>query len=75
MKKMLLLLALLSLTNCSLNKDSNYWNEDSIKNIENQKRLTKILKNTDDIVGMTLEDYEIYIDEYTKKSKYPDISK
>jgi hypothetical protein len=24
---------------------------------------------------MTLEEYEIYIDDYTKKSKYPDISK
>jgi hypothetical protein len=23
---------------------------------------------------MTLEEYEIYIDDYTKKSKYPDIS-
>ncbi len=25
--------------------------------------------------SMTLEEYEIYIDDYTKKSKYPDISK
>jgi hypothetical protein len=23
---------------------------------------------------MTLQEYEIYIDDYTKKSKYPDIS-
>jgi hypothetical protein len=23
---------------------------------------------------MTLKEYEIYIDDYTKKSKYPDIS-
>jgi hypothetical protein len=24
---------------------------------------------------MTMEEYELYIEEYTKKSKYPDISK
>jgi hypothetical protein len=24
---------------------------------------------------MTTEEYEIYIDDYTKKSKYPDINK
>ena len=44
-----------------------------IKN--NQKKLNQILKKSDDITSMTLEEYEIYIDDYTKKSKYPDISK
>ena len=39
-----------------------------------KKNLSKILKKTDDITTMTLEEYEIYIDDYTKKSKYPDIS-
>ena len=29
----------------------------------------------DDITTMTPEEYEIYIDEHIKKSKYPDISK
>ena len=39
-----------------------------------KKKLSKILKKTDDITTMTLEEYEIYIDDYTKKSKYPDIN-
>ena len=39
-----------------------------------KKKLSKVLKKTDDITTMTLEEYEIYIDDYTKKSKYPDIS-
>ena len=63
------------LSNCSLNTDSKYWTEDVEKRKENQKKLSKILKKTDDITSMTLEEYEIYIDDYTKKSKYPDISK
>ena len=75
MKKFFLFLGMLSFYNCSLDKDSSYWNEDSIKNEEIQKRLSKILEKTDDITKMTVKEYEIYIDDYTKKSKYPDISK
>jgi len=62
------------LSNCSLNKDSKYWTEDVEKREENQKKLSKILKKTDDITTMTLDEYKIYIDDHTKKSKYPDIS-
>ena len=75
MKNFFLFLGILSFYNCSLDKDSSYWNEDSIKNKENKKRLSKILEKTDDITKMTMKEYEIYIDDYTKKSKYPDISK
>ena len=66
---------LIFLSNCSLNKDSQYWTENSIESKTNQKKLNEILKKADDITSMTLEEYEIYIDDYTKKSKYPDISK
>ena len=75
MKKIFLFIGILLFYNCSLDRDSSYWNEDSIKNKENQKKLSKILEKTDDIRKMTLEEYEIYIDDYTKKSKYLDISK
>ena len=34
-----------------------------------------ILKKAGDIRNMSPEEYEIYIDAYSKKSKYPDISK
>ena len=62
------------LSNCSLNKDSKFWTEDVEKRKENEEKLSKILKKTDDITTMTLEEYKIYIDAHTKKSKYPDIS-
>ena len=61
------------LSNCSLNTDSKYWTEDVEKRKENQKKLSKILKKTDDITTMTLEEYKIYIDDNTKKSKYTNI--
>ena len=69
------LLICLIFSNCSLNKDSQYWTESSIKSKVNQKMLNKILKKADDITNMTFKEYEIYIDDYSKKSKYPDISK
>ena len=74
MKLIFILTLLLLLNNCSLNQDSKYWTEDFEKRKETKKKLSKILKKNDDITTMTLEEYEIYIDDYTKKSKYPDIS-
>ncbi|MDA9695039.1 hypothetical protein N9U24_01150 [Candidatus Pelagibacter sp.] len=75
MKKFIIIFFSLILVNCSLNKDSQYWTENSIESESNPKKLKEILKKSDDITSMTLEEYKIYIDDYTKKSKYPDISK
>ena len=74
MRLILTLFLLLLLNNCSLNKDSKYWTEDVVKKNENQKKFTNILKKSEDITSMTFEEYEIYIDDYKKKSKYPDIN-
>ncbi len=74
MKLTIILIIFLFLNNCSLNKDSKYWTEDLDKRNKDQKKLSKILKKSEDITTMTLEEYKIYIDDYTKKSKYPDIS-
>ncbi len=74
MKFFIILFFFLFFNNCSLNKDSNYWTEDVKKRKVDQKKLTEILKKTDDITTMTQEEYDIYIDDYTKKSKYPNIN-
>ena len=75
MKFVFIFLIILLLNNCSLNKDSKYWTEDVVKKSEDQKKLSEVLKKSEDITNMTYEEYEIYIDDYTKKSKYPDINK
>ena len=75
-KKQLKILIIIKLMkNCSFNKDSQFWTEETKKNEADKKKLSKNLKNKVDITTMTIEEYEIYIDDYTKKSKYPDISK
>ena len=75
MKFTLILSLLFILSNCSLNTDSKYWKEDVEKRKKTQKKLSEILKKSNDITTMAIEEYKIYIDDYTKKSKYPDISK
>ncbi len=75
MRLIFCLFSLLFISNCSLNKDSHYWTEDSIKKKDEQINLSKILKKSKNITSMTLDEYKIYIEDYTKKSKYPDISK
>ena len=75
MKLVFIFFIILFLNNCSLNKDSKYWTEDAVENVEDQKKISEVLKKSEDITNMTNEEYEIYIDDYTKKSKYPDISK
>ena len=74
MKLVFILFILLVLNNCSLNKDSKYWSEDVIKKSEDPKKLSKVLKKSEDITNMSYDEYKIYIDDYTKKSKYPDIN-
>ena len=74
MKLILIFSIILIFNNCSLNKDSKYWNENVVKKSEEQKKLSDVLKKSEDITNMTFQEYEIYIDDYTKKSKYPDIS-
>ena len=75
MRLILILLLILFLNNCSLNTDSQYWTEDTIKKKGEQKKLSEILEKSKDITTMTLEEYKIYIEDYTKKSNYPDITK
>ena len=74
MKLVFIFFIVLFLTNCSLNKDSKYWTEDVVKKNEDQKKLSEVLKKSEDITNMTYDEYKIYIDDYTKKSKYPDIN-
>ena len=61
--------------NCSLNKESKYWTNDTYKKKSNEmKNIQMISKKLDDITKMTQNEYKIYIENHTNKSKYPDLS-
>ncbi len=75
MKKTNLILILIIFQSCSFNNDSAYWNEHNKKKVKEQKNLAKITKRSKDITLMSLDEYKIYIDDYIKKSKYPDIAR
>ena len=74
MKIFLHLILFIFIINCSLNSESKYWTEDTIKKKTENKRLIKIIGKSNDIRSMTVDEYEVYIDDYIKKSKYPDIN-
>ena len=73
MNRLLFIAIFIFLNACSFNTDSKYWNEKSDKKNDNNK-LTEIIKKSNDIRLMTIEEYEIYINNYIKKSKFPDIN-
>lgn len=63
------------LSSCSLNKNSNFWTEESIKKNKFKNKLETILSKSNDLISLSFEEYKIFINEYSKKSKYPDINK
>ena len=74
MNRLLFIALFIFLNACSFNIDSKYWNEKSDKKNVN-KKLTEIIKKSNDIRLMTIDEYETYINNYIKKSKFPDINK
>ncbi len=56
MRKFIIIFFSLILANCSLNKDSQYWTENSIESKTNQKKLNQILKKSDDITSMNFKE-------------------
>ena len=75
MKYLNLILVSIFFQSCSYDLNTKYWNEHNEIKIVDQKRLLKIINKSNDIVSMTVDEYKIYIDDYVKKSKFPDISK
>ena len=79
MKYFLIFFIFISGCSFSPTTDSDYWTEGSvekrIKKNDYKKKIPEILKKSKDIRAMTLKEYEIYLDSYTNKSKYPNLSK
>ncbi len=62
------------LNNCSFNKNSKFWNENSIEEVKVKEKLEKINIKSKNLMSLTFDEYKIFIDEYSKKSKYPNIN-
>ena len=75
MKFLLIAILFFFVSNCSLNSDSKYWTESVKKNILNQKKNELIKLKSKNITSMTMEEYELYLEGFTKNSKYPDLKK
>lgn len=74
MRFMFFLTFLLLITNCSSNK--NFQSLNKKKQEKNKSaELSKVLEKKYDITKMTFEEYKIYLDDYTKINKYPNLNK
>ena len=72
--KYFLILLILILSACSLDKKSVYWNEDPLKKSVENKKLSTILQKTSDFKTMTFEEFNIFLKDYSDKADYPDIN-
>ena len=75
MKILIFFLFYLMISNCSLNKDSEFWTEDNVKKKSDSEKFIKIIKKSNDIRLMSVDEYKIYMDDYIKRSKYPTLNK
>ena len=75
MKYLNLILIIIFFQSCNYDFNSKFWNEYNEKKIIDQKKMSKIIDKSNDIRSMTMNEYKIYIDDYIRKNKYPDISK
>ena len=72
--KYLSIILILIVTSCSLNKDSTYWNEDSFKNSIQSNKPSKISNINTNFRTMTFEEFDFFLQDYSKKADYPEIN-
>lgn len=70
------LVLIIGLSNCSLNNNANFWTEtNKVTKNKNQILMKKIEQKSSNIMSLTEEEFRIFLEDYAKKSNYPDISK
>ncbi len=74
MKRSFLFFLIIFLYNCSFSDNSKFWTDDVIKKKAYKKKLKEISNKSKNIMLLTFNEYEIYINEYGKNSKYPNIN-
>ena len=72
--KYFLLPIIIFLTSCSLNKNSAYWSQDSLKKSTDDKKLSKIINKSADFKSMTFDEFNLFLKDYSNKAEYPDIN-
>tara|TARA_Y100000816_G_scaffold288230_1_gene272416 strand:+ start:2029 stop:2256 length:228 start_codon:yes stop_codon:yes gene_type:complete len=75
MKLINYIIILFLFSNCSFNNNSSFWTDNNKKNLSLKDGFNEILIKSNNVMKMNFEEYKIYIEDYKKKSKYPDISK
>ena len=73
MKFFFALLYLLYLSGCSLNSNSKYWTEENNNNSLIKSNSIQEKFNDKNLTSLSIEEFEIYIENYAKNNPYPNI--
>ncbi|MDC6468758.1 hypothetical protein PQZ45_01795 [Candidatus Pelagibacter sp.] len=72
--KYLSIMLIFILTSCSLNKDSTYWNVDSFNDSIKSSKPSEISNKNTNFSTMTFEEFDFFLQDYSKKTDYPEIN-
>jgi len=62
------------MNNCSFNQNSNFWTEQNEEKIEKEKIIKNIINKSNNIMTLSINEFEIYLDNYVENNNYPVLS-
>ena len=61
------------MSNCSLNRNSKFWTEDNIQKAEKEEMIKNIIEKSSNNLIISIEEFKIYLDSYSKTNSFPSI--
>ena len=62
------------MNNCSFNQNSNFWTEQNEEKIKKEKIIKNIIDKSNNIMTLSINEFEIYLDNYVENNDYPILS-
>ena len=74
MNKFILFSIFFLMNNCSFNQSSKFWTEQNEEKIEKEKIIKNIINKSNNIMTLSINEFEIYLDNYVENNNYPVLS-
>ena len=62
------------MNNCSFNQNSNFLTEQNEEKIKKEKIIKNIIDKSNNIMTLSINEFEIYLDNYVENNDYPILS-
>ena len=74
MNKFIFFFIFFLMNNCSFNQNSNFWTEQNEEKIKKEKIIKNIIDKSNNIMTLSIDEFEIYLDNYVENNDYPILS-